>query len=197
MYNPQPQYAQLDASKNGKIHDDALPAMPSWETAPSKKVFDDHNEDVELGTLDHVHEQTAPMLANQAPTPRVGYGEHLGAERLPYQQYGAHHGGDLGSPYEQHSFEDHPNPYGGTPAPAQSYGNTAYRSQGNNNLRPQPTYSTYAASETSTRYEPASTYAGQELGTAYRSKPPLVAQQLSASSGGPIRKPVQSMWREV
>ncbi|MCJ1473407.1 hypothetical protein MMC13_002058 [Lambiella insularis] len=196
MYKPQPQNAQFDAARKGKINEDALPAMPSWETASSRKVFDDHNEDVELGPLDPFHEQTAPMLANQAPTPRVGSGDHSSAGVLPYQQYGAYHGGDLGNPYGQHNYEDHPNPYGSIPAPAPSYGNTAYDYSGNSNARAQLPHSTYAASETSTRYEPASSYAGQELGTAYRSRPPLPAQQ-RAPSGGPMRKPVQSTWREV
>ncbi|MCJ1384322.1 hypothetical protein MMC17_007438 [Xylographa soralifera] len=199
MYNPQPQYAQFDASRKGPVNEDSLPVMPSWDTASSRKVLEDHkDDDVELGTLDPMHEQTAPMLANQAPTPHVGYGEIPNSTSMPYQQYGAYHGGDLGNPYGQQSYVDHPNPYGGMAAPAQSHGNAGYGyQQGTSSPRQQPAYSAYAASETSTRYEPSSTYAGQELGTAHRPTPAPAAQPLS-SIGAPVgRKPLQNTWRNV
>ena len=59
-----PQYARFDApsGKNGyrgKNNDDALPAMPSWDTATSKKVQDD-DEVVEMEKLDH--DAAEPML---------------------------------------------------------------------------------------------------------------------------------------
>ena len=173
--------------------------MPTWETASSRKVLEDHkDDDVELGILDSMHEQTAPMLANQAPTPHVGYGEIPGSTSMPYQQYGAYHGGDLGNPYGQQSYADGPSQYGGVTAPAKPPGNAGYGyHQGYNSPFQQPAYSAYTPSETSTRYEPSSTYAGQELGTAYRSTPGLAAQPLS-SIGAPVgRKPLQSTWREV
>ena len=213
MYNPQPQFAQSNASRQTPANEDALPAMPSWDSAPSKKVLQEPSDDMELGTLDPVHEQTAPMLANQAPTPRVGYSEVAGSEGLPYQQYGAYHGGDLGSPYGQQNqiHEAPPSPYGGPQSPTQTYGGAAYgRQQGGyqrpnpypSQQRPQPAYSSYAASETSTRYEPSTAYGGQESGTVYHSRQasPLAGWQHNPGPAGPPpvgRKPVQNTWREV
>ena len=110
---PQPQYAQFDASSRkpaGIINEDALPAMPSWDNASQTRVLDDsplhHDDDVELGHLDPVAQQTAPMLAHQAQSPRAGYSEmETGtvpiAAGLAYQQQGLHQGGDLGNPYGQ------------------------------------------------------------------------------------------------
>ena len=55
-YNQGPQYAQFDTNKGTrKITEDSLPAMPSWDTATSKRVEDfgeEHKDNVELGRLE-------------------------------------------------------------------------------------------------------------------------------------------------
>jgi hypothetical protein len=306
--------------------------MPTWDTATSKKVLEDQkDDDMEMATLDPQQEK-APMLANQAPTPRVGYtelagsapGSAHGGEGMPYQQYGAQHGGDLGNPYggQQAYTPNSPrtpqSPYatpaqlsgglvaagaiggiagaaiGGRGGPAGSsrgygmggqgiggrgydndnyappsgqpgsgqmggivggavggrgraggpprggYDNNRGRAYGNNNNsgrgydnygaqnydnnddsyfpqsnyghsgpynQPQSSYSGYASSDTSTRYEPSTVYGGQESGTVYHSRqapaPAGIRQpgggSMSAQGGGApmARKPIQDTWREV
>jgi hypothetical protein len=52
-YEP-PQFAQFDVRKTGHaISEDALPPMPSWDTAQKKHVLSEEEKDaVELGELD-------------------------------------------------------------------------------------------------------------------------------------------------
>ena len=144
----QPQFAQFDVSSNNKVHEDSLPAMPSWETTSQKRVLqeEERHNDVEMGKL----EQKAPMLAHQAPSPNTSYAE-IGSE-IPYQQHGAKQGGDLGVPYTQGQSYNAPN-----------------------------TYTPYAPSSVSIRYEPSSVHGEQETGTAYHSQsydaqPPSILQ---------------------
>lgn len=99
-YEP-PQFARFDVSKKGKVNDDALPAMPSWDTASERKIpkVEQHaDEDMEMGRLDPLHAQQAPMLAahNGTTSPRPGHAE---MDSSPYRQHGGYDGGDLGSPY--------------------------------------------------------------------------------------------------
>ena len=110
--------------------------MPSYDSARTRRVLDDtHQDDMELGRINHGDEQKAPMLANQAP---IGMGRDShddtfvsgGATGLPYQQYGARNGGDLGTPYAQPTSYAKPTSYRGTspalggrnPSPPQGYG---------------------------------------------------------------------------
>ena len=105
-----PQFATFETSKKGKVsggaHEDALPAMPSWENASTRKVEDtSHPEEVELDHLNHVDESRAPMLAHQAPSP-MAHGAELSAAAAaaPYQDRAATNGGDLGNPYGHDSY---------------------------------------------------------------------------------------------
>ncbi|KAH0538309.1 hypothetical protein FGG08_005083 [Glutinoglossum americanum] len=86
-----PQFATFDASNKGgvegkPVNEDALPPMPSWETARTRKVLEevqpshkdhkDHGDDMELGDLNHHHKATgsrARMLDHAAPP--AGYDE--------------------------------------------------------------------------------------------------------------------------
>ena len=144
----QPQFAQFDVSKSNKVHEDSLPAMPSWETASQKRVLqeDDSHNDVEMGKL----EQKAPMLAHKAPSPNTGYAEM--DSQIPYQQHGAKQGGDLGISYGQ----------------GQSYnGSTAYTSYAPSSVS--TTYepsSVYGGQETGTAYHSQS----------YDAQPPSILQ---------------------
>lgn len=49
-----PQFATFEASSGGKVNEDSLPEMPSWENAKTRRVEDTtaHQQDVELGELD-------------------------------------------------------------------------------------------------------------------------------------------------
>lgn len=153
-----PQYAHFDSSKSNRVHEDSLPAMPSWGAASQKRVLEEENYhgDVEMGKM----EQKAPMLAHQAPSPTTGY---VGIESgMPYQQHGARQGGDLGNPYGHNA----------------SSGHTMSASPGNYDLpddfggqSTQGGYTPYAhSSSLRTKYEPSPNYGAQETGTAYHSQ---------------------------
>ena len=93
-YNPPAQqYAQFDVTRKG-ANGDALPAMPTYGNATSKRVVDDTEEDVEMNNLDP-HDQKAPLL----PSPVSGYRGRERSDELPYQQSANSNGGDLGNPY--------------------------------------------------------------------------------------------------
>ena len=189
-YRP-PQFAQFDTGRNrntigGKVNEDSLPAMPSWDNATERKVFDEtHEEDVEMGKLDP---QKAPMLAHQAPAPTTGY-SHTGlpSPGMPYQQHSATQGGDVGSHYGPGS----PSPYSHN----SSTGPQQYHSPDDvlvhHSMPSQQAYSAYAPSE-STRYEPSTVYGGQETGTAYPSQSTYTPNVLQAG-----RQPAGGSFRDV
>lgn len=70
-----PQYAQFEVGKNGlavtptPLSEDALPPMPSWETAQKRRVVDETaKDDVELGELNPSTGQKVPLMsAGAAP----------------------------------------------------------------------------------------------------------------------------------
>lgn len=63
-----PQFAQFDVGKTGHaISEDALPPMPSWETAQKKHVLSEEEKNaVELGELDPATGQKLPLMAGAA-----------------------------------------------------------------------------------------------------------------------------------
>lgn len=195
-YQP-PQYAQFDVSRpgnapGGKIHEDSLPAMPSWETASSRKVLEEsYDNDVEMGKLDP---QKEPMIAHQAPAPTADYPE-LGSHRddLPYQQHDTASAGDLGNPYGHNSPT-----YGGAYSHSSPAATRQYYSPDDIGRHPAPpaqqSQSAYAPSE-STRYEPSSVYGAQEMGTAYHTQSHYQDQTPGALQAG--RKPVANTWKDV
>lgn len=139
-YEP-PKFAQFDFSKrgHGSVNDDALPPMPSWETASSRKVPDQRHgaeEGLEMGRLDPLAAQHAPMLANAAPPPGTGYAEADSSPVLhphsPYQyqhqQQAGFQGGDLGTPYGRQQSPTAYTGYASSP-PRQGSGSARYGSR--------------------------------------------------------------------
>ncbi|MCJ1352254.1 MAG: hypothetical protein MMC33_002238 [Icmadophila ericetorum] len=144
VYNAGPQFAQFDAPSGhtGGSDDDALPAMPSWDTASTRKVLDENQredpEDVELNHLDPVtaHDATASLASNQAVAPsRSGYGQLAQNPPSPISpspySSSPYAGGDLGTqnPYHQQSYGvvgvagvPQARPHGPQAYPQQSYG---------------------------------------------------------------------------
>ncbi|KJR82595.1 uncharacterized protein SPSK_03223 [Sporothrix schenckii 1099-18] len=82
-----PQFANFDVSKSAG-HEDALPAMPSWETANNKKVY--LEEEVEMDNLKKPENttQTAPLLNTRNVSPGPGTPSPLGSPS-PVGPYGA------------------------------------------------------------------------------------------------------------
>ncbi|KAI9868663.1 MAG: hypothetical protein M1813_004513 [Trichoglossum hirsutum] len=76
-----PQFATFDSSHKGTggkpVNEDALPAMPTWETARTRKVLEevqpshkDHGDDMELGDLNYQQKAAGsrvPILDHAAP----------------------------------------------------------------------------------------------------------------------------------
>ncbi|TVY83500.1 hypothetical protein LSUE1_G002786 [Lachnellula suecica] len=69
-----PQYAQFEVGRNGlavepksTLHEDALPPMPSWDSASKKHVEDEEEKNaVELGHLDPATGQSMPLMTGAA-----------------------------------------------------------------------------------------------------------------------------------
>ena len=85
MYNNHgPQFATFDAgTKNARIHEDSLPAMPSWDNAATRKV-EDHSQP-------HGSNMEMEHMLPHSPVREQPYGHHqpytsdLGAQRLDQQ----------------------------------------------------------------------------------------------------------------
>jgi hypothetical protein len=73
-----PKYAQFETGPNGMavapknpVNDDALPPMPSWETAQKKKIMLEEEESHELGELDPKTGQQVPLMTGAAGISRT------------------------------------------------------------------------------------------------------------------------------
>ena len=154
-YGEPPRFAQFDAGSRRKpVHEDSLPAMPSWENAQKKHVEDD---DVEMSHLE-VPQEKKPMLSPGAnastadlSNPRLGYTE---AGHPPADYTGPDFGHGAGHPYTGPDF---------------------------NSGIGQSHQTAYAPSE-STRYEPSGANEPLELGTTYSNTlpPPSPSAQHTA-----------------
>lgn len=66
-----PQFATYDVSKNGKVKEDALPAMPSWETSQTHHVRDTSAEENAQKELGQSNQNGIAMGAIGGRTPRM------------------------------------------------------------------------------------------------------------------------------
>lgn len=169
-----PQYAQFEVGKNGlyvepkapvaALSEDALPPMPSWDSAAKKHILTEEEKAIELGELDPTTGQKVPLMAGAAATgvsappspggelghspygarPGPGAGSN-GYMNLPGDQYGQQNRGAYnGSPVQgRGGFQGQPNPgmggqgRFGSPAPGMG-GPNRYGSPGPNNGRGGP-----------------------------------------------------------
>jgi hypothetical protein len=100
-YEP-PRFAQFDApTKGGKFNGDALPAMPSWDQAASRKVEDtSHDQDVELAHLENKNGQPSGTIAHQGPTGKGGYSQVPSNPPTPNAEYpNSYRGSEVTNPY--------------------------------------------------------------------------------------------------
>ncbi|TXC09216.1 hypothetical protein FocTR4_00005101 [Fusarium oxysporum f. sp. cubense] len=100
MRSEPPQYAEFETSKGRD--DDALPEMPSWEGASSKKV-EVHTEAVELDTLPSKppHSQQSNMMGGVAPNNLTPYSQ---AQSNSSGYLGANQAPDAYSPIDQQGY---------------------------------------------------------------------------------------------
>ena len=185
-YGEPPRFAQFDVGSHGKpVHEDSLPAMPSWDNASKKRVEDD----VEMSHLD-VPQEKKPMLAPGAnassadlSNPKLGYTEVEAHPVGSNGAYGAHGQAPAGytGPDFGHGTDHH-------------YTGPDFNSgigQGQST-----SYSAYAPSE-STRYEPSGVNKPLELGTTYNNtQQPQHAPSVLQAGRGPGASSNNS-WRDV
>ncbi|KAK4983100.1 hypothetical protein LTR66_008957 [Elasticomyces elasticus] len=185
--NPPAQYAQFDASgtKGGhQIHEDSLPAMPSWDNAISHKVEDTTHpselDDVEMEKLDQQGAQQAPMLPQTATQ----------LQSSPYQTLPGAGGANPEAVGMQNSYgyDAHP-----------SYQDYSHQQTGyTNSTYSQPTYPTPYGATTSTVYEPSMAY-GQQSQAHYAASvaPPSYRTAPSVSGAQVGRKPIAGSWKDL
>lgn len=164
------QTATFDAPSQ-KIHDDSLPAMPSWDQAQSRRLQD---EDVEMEKLDHRASQQDALL----PSSNAGA---VGTGRYYNQNQPGQDVGDVGmmhaSPYREHDYDSHQQFVG---SPVQSTHNSMYP----------PTYHTRQPESVyeDTSYAPS-------VPPSYHTAAPSVASPVQQNYQA--RRPVQGSWRDV
>lgn len=131
-----PQFATFEVGRSGlavdpkpTLSEDALPPMPSWDSAAKKHVPDEEKDAVELGELDPVTGQKMPLMTGAAvtgpPSPAIGGsqspyggrpGQANGYMNVPGDQYGqtqaAFDGNDRAYGGQQDAFAAGGRPYG-------------------------------------------------------------------------------------
>jgi hypothetical protein len=170
MYGAQPQFATFDASS--KKHEDSLPAMPSWDTAQSRRVEDD-TQDMEMKHLEQQASGGQTLHGNQNAYAPVANGpispvhSPYHEQQDPYAQNASPYSSGLGSqPPNQtpYSHDLPPNNYTRAPlSPAPTY------SSG-----PAPTYRT-----TQPQRPPMNTNSQSFNSDRYGASPPPPQQQWS------------------
>lgn len=92
------------SSKNGRYNEDALPAMPSWDNATSRR-----EEVMEMEKMDHQNGRTngaGDGMLYQNPEPNHAYGYQQGQQEslLPKQETGRYYGAGQRSPSARQDF---------------------------------------------------------------------------------------------
>ncbi|KAH0565485.1 hypothetical protein GP486_001126 [Trichoglossum hirsutum] len=176
-----PQFATFETSRKSEgkpINEDALPAMPTWETARTRKVLEevppshkDHHDDVELGDLKH-HQKASgsrvPMLDHAAPP--AGY--EIGVATPMQGPNGSPQGRERGTGYGR--SHDPLSPYG----EPQGFGNEKRRLEAPNLPRTQP----YGQHED---FQPQFRQNDNAFAGANTRSPPLAYQNAGYSSRSP------------
>lgn len=141
---PEPQYAQFEVGKNGlavdpkasALSEDALPPMPSWETAAKKHVLaEEEKNGVELGELDPATGQKVPLMTGAAatgtsmpPSPVHGQSPY----GVPGQAVGAAYSDIPGDHYAQNqNANGNGRGYGGLPGAEDPYAQNQSAFNGN------------------------------------------------------------------
>lgn len=96
----QPQFASFEVGPNGHavapkvvpVNDDALPPMPSWETASKKRVMtaEEEKEGMELGDLDPSTGQKMPLMSGAVPMSTAASPGAYSPAPSPYSELPVH-----------------------------------------------------------------------------------------------------------
>ena len=123
-----PQYAQFEVGKNGlavtkPVSEDALPPMPSWDTASKKHVLaEDEKNNVEMGDLDPATGQNVPLMTGANAASIAPPSPHEGTSPIgPRPGQGVNGNGYMGipnrSPNNGGGYRGTPGPGYGPPSP--------------------------------------------------------------------------------
>lgn len=147
-----PQFATFDnptGAKGGRLHEDALPVMPSWETSQTRRVEEPEEEGQQEGDI-----AMSPLREAPAAQPQLAYGDEQRQPMLPQPTQAsqnswvhsspypstAYEGGDLGNSQQPNRYADSEYGYGGQNR------QLAIMSANNTGSTAPPSYHTRAAS---------------------------------------------------
>lgn len=209
-YEP-PRYAQFEVGKNGlavdpkanALSEDALPPMPSWETAVSRHVLTEEEKNaVELGELNPVTGQKVPLMTGGAP---VGISSPPSpVDGMPASPYGARPGPGAGGngyagipedPYapNRNAFNQNARGYGGSLSPAPAVGGRGYGppQHAMDNYGPTTPQESYPGTNNNGfAGSPVGAYGRPQPGSQYpsdrRQYPPQPVRQYSSDSARPL-----------
>lgn len=114
-----PQFASFEspsmsgARSTGRIHEDSLPAMPSWDTAQTQHV-DEPEPEHEIVEKHGVPEDAIPLRTNPQSPPLRQYNDPY--DQQPYAARSELAGGDLGHAQQQSAYVQ-TGPYAQTHSP--------------------------------------------------------------------------------
>ncbi|KFY17646.1 hypothetical protein V492_00497 [Pseudogymnoascus sp. VKM F-4246] len=151
-FSPAPSYARFETGPNGMavspkhVNDDALPPMPSWDTAAKRRIsVEDEPGAVELGELDPVTGQRMPLMTGAAAAGGISRSNSpaIGTASAGASPYGHPNGGaggymspgPNGRPNDQFSRNNSNRGFGGDQGlspigtPGQAYGGNGYAPQ--------------------------------------------------------------------
>ena len=196
-----PKYAQFDTPSGGsKPSDDALPHMPSWENATTRKVEDTSTQELEMNRLDPSTGQNVAAIGRPG---RSGYHEvpsQPSSPRFPQNQ--GYRGREPTNPHFNSAHEVDPatigvarSGYDHNPPYQDHRPNQAPYSRSQSSLPSQSSYSPYplrqqqshAAYSTASPASPPPQFSSQEFDHGARAPGLLQAG----------RRPVENSWREV
>lgn len=165
--------ATFDAhSRAGKYNEDALPAMPSWDNAATRRVEDE--ESMEMGQLGEHH-------------PHAAQSQQLLADHEAQLSYGGGGGGYSGQQAAQHPNERYYAPQDHSAA-GDLGGTGAARYEQHHQYAPSAPMSPVSP----TAYEPS------VAPPSYQTRPPSMVSPVRGGYAGQIgRRPVQGSWRDV
>jgi hypothetical protein len=196
-----PKYAQFDTPNRGsKPSDDALPHMPSWENATTKKVEDTSAQDLEMNRLDPSTGQNVAAIGRPG---RSGYHEVPSQPSSPrFQQNQGYRGTEPTNPYFNPAHEVDPatigvasSGYDHNPSYQDHRPNQALYSRSQGSLPSQSSHSPHpfrqqqphAAYSPTSSASPLPSFSAQDFDHRARAPGPLQAG----------RRPVENSWREV
>ncbi|KFY83893.1 hypothetical protein V500_09800 [Pseudogymnoascus sp. VKM F-4518 (FW-2643)] len=152
-FSPAPSYARFETGPNGMaidpkpVNDDALPPMPSWDTAAKRRIsVEDEHGAVELGELDPVTGQRMPLMTGAAGAISRSNSPAIGTASAGASPYGHPNGGaggymspgPNGRPNDQFSRNGSNGGFGGDQGlspmgpPGQAFGGRGYSPQNQN-----------------------------------------------------------------